>query len=422
MMENNSNWAGNYQYGAARWHYPETLAELQTLVKNSSKLRVLGSRHSFNNIADTAGDMVSLERLQREPLIDKSNQTVTVGAGTRYGQLCHYLHQEGYAIHNLASLPHISIAGACATATHGSGDRNGNLATAVAGLEMVTAAGDLVTLTRSENGPELAGTVVGLGAVGVITALTLDLVPAFEVRQYVYENVPFSQVEEHFEEIFASAYSVSLFTDWQGDSFNQLWLKHKTTAADSFEPIPELYGATAAAVHRHPITALSAENCTAQLGMPGSWYERLPHFRMEFTPSSGSELQSEYFVSREQAVAAFQAVRTLREQLGSLLMISEIRTIAADELWLSPCYQQACVGLHFTWEQNWAAVRELLPLLEAKLAPFQARPHWGKLFTMSAAQIAPLYPKLPDFQKLLNHFDPQGKFRNQFIENYIWGG
>lgn len=422
MMENNRNWAGNYQYSAARWHYPETLAELQTLVKNSSKLKVLGSRHSFNSIADTAGDLVSLERLQSEPVIDKANQTVTVAAGTRYGQLCHYLHQEGYAIHNLASLPHISVAGACATATHGSGDHNGNLATAVAGLEMVTAAGDLVTLTRSANNNELAGAVVGLGAVGIVTALTLDLVPTFEMRQYVYENVPFSQVEDHFEEIFASAYSVSLFTDWQGDSFNQLWVKHKTTAADNFEPTPELYGATAAAVHRHPITALSAENCTAQLGLPGSWYERLPHFRMEFTPSSGSELQSEYFVPRKQVVAAFQAVRTLSKQIGPLLMISEVRTIAADELWLSPCYQQASVGLHFTWEQNWAAVKELLPLLEAQLAPFQARPHWGKLFTMSAAQIAPLYSKLPDFQQLLNQFDPQGKFRNPYIDNYIWGG
>ncbi len=310
--------------------------------------------------------------------------------------------------------------GACTTATHGSGEKHGNLATAVSALEIVTANGEVINLTREHNGDKFHGAVVGLGGFGVVTKLTLDLLPAFDMRQYVYENLPLAQLEKHFDAIQASAYSVSLFTNWQDARINQIWLKQRVDDHATFTPEPKLFGATLAREDRHPIADISAINCTKQMGVVGPWYERLPHFRMDFTPSSGEELQSEYFVPRPHALAAIHAVAQLREHLASLLQICEVRTIAADQLWLSPCYQQACVALHFTWKKNWPEVQKLLPQLEARLAPFEARPHWGKLFTLSRAHLHALYKRMSDFQNLLHEFDPQGKFRNAFLDDYIF--
>lgn len=419
MLENPGNWAGNYTYSAARLHYPRTVEQVQELVAGCRKLRVLGSRHSFNGIADSAEDLISLERFDHGVAVDPERRVVTVAAGVRYGQLCGELHRAGYALRNMASLPHISIAGACATATHGSGDRNGNLATAVAAMELVTADGQVVALSR-EQGEQFCGAVVGLGGLGVVTKLMLDIVPAFEMRQDVYENLPTAQLEERFDEIVSSAYSVSLFTDWREARVNLAWFKRLVTDSAPAAPAPTLFGATPAPGHRHPIITLSAEPCTAQMGIPGPWYERLPHFRLENTPSSGEELQTEYFVPRRHALAAFRAIEQVREHVAPLLQISEVRTIAADDLWMSPCYKQACVGFHFTWYKNWDAVSQLLPLLEEQLAPFDARPHWGKLFTMAPARLQALYERLPDFRQLLRSYDPQGKFRNAFLDTYIF--
>jgi xylitol oxidase len=331
------------------------------------------------------------------------------------------LHAAGYALPNLASLPHISIAGACTTATHGSGDSNGNLATAVSALEIVTADGEITSFSREKDDDQFYGAVVGLGGLGVVTKITLEIEPAFEVRQNVYEKLSLAQLAAHFKEITARAYSVSLFTDWQNDTFTQVWLKQRVTA-DMDEALPAtLFGATAAPAPRHPIAAISPENCTEQMGIPGPWHERLPHFRMNFMPSSGAELQTEYFVPRHYAHDALSTLMQLSEQVAPLLQISEVRTVAADHFWLSPCYQQDCIAIHFTWQPQWTAVCQLLPLLEEKLAPFAARPHWGKLFTMSPARLAALYKKLPDFRQLLQQVDPQGKFRNTFLNSYIFG-
>lgn len=421
MLEKQHNWAGNYTYSAARLHYPETVAQVQALVRASHKLRVLGSRHSFNSIADSTEDLVSLERFDPVGVIDHERHTVTVAGGVRYGQLCEQLQREGYALPNMASLPHISIAGACATATHGSGDHNGSLATSVSALELVTADGEVVVLSRDQQPDQLQGAIVGLGGLGVVTHLTLDLLPSFQMRQNVYENLSLAQVEAHFDEIMASAYSVSLFTDWRSAMFNQVWLKRRVVEGSPFEADPEFFGATRALTPLHPIRGISAVTCTEQMGIPGAWYERLPHFRLEFTPSSGDELQSEYIVPREHAIAALQTIDRLRDVVTPLLQISEVRTIAADTLWMSPFYQQPCMAIHLTWQKNEPAVKQVLPIIEEALAAFNARPHWGKVFTMPAARVQTLYEKMPDFQRLLNTYDPQGKFRNAFLDTYIFG-
>jgi len=417
MTDAQRNWAGNYTYNAARLHRPTTIEQVQEIVSRCHKLRVLGSRHSFNGIADSAEDLISLEHLNQVISLDRENHTVTIEGGVRYGPLCEYLHSEGFALHNLASLPHISVAGACATATHGSGNQNGNLATAVVALEIVTANGDVITLSRDHHADQFQGAVVGLGGLGAVTKLTLNVEPTFEMRQTLYENLALPELKNHFDEITDSAYSVSLFTDWQNASFNQVWLKQRV--ADSSIETGDFFGATPALRDLHPIGALSAENCTEQMGIPGAWYERLPHFKMDFTPSSGEELQTEYLIPRQYAIAAIEAVNHIRGQITPLLQISEIRTVAADTLWMSPCYGQPCVALHFTWKMDWEAVRQLLPLLEEQLAPFQARPHWGKLFTMLPVWVQSLYERLPDFQDLLRQYDPQGKFRNVFLNKYI---
>jgi xylitol oxidase len=415
------NWAGNLEYSTENLYPANSLDQIREFVKKQSRLKVLGTRHCFNNIADSKYNFLSLKPMDKVVALDPGAHTVTVEAGMSYGQLCPYLDSKGFALHNLASLPHISIAGACSTATHGSGVKNGNLATAASALEIVTADGELIKLSRQNDGETFRGAVVGLGALGVIAKVTLDIQPTFMMRQYVYENLPLAQLKEHFDAIESSAYSVSLFTDWQKQRLNEVWIKSRVEAGHAFDATPEFFGAKLATRNLHPIAELSAENCTEQMGVPGPWYERLPHFRMGFTPSAGKELQSEYFVPREHALEAILAVERLRDQVTPHLMISEIRAIAADDLWMSPCYKQACITLHFTWKQDWPAVSKLLPVIEKELAPFNARPHWGKLFTTSPATLKSIYTKLPEFVQLSKKYDPQGKFRNEFLERNIFG-
>src|SRR5271166_6132004 len=414
------NWAGNLDHSTDRLYAATSLEQVRDYVKKESKLKVLCTRHCFNNIADSKDGFLSLKPMDAVIALDPAKRTVTVGAGITYGQLCPYLDSKGFALHNLASLPHLSVAGACSTATHGSGEKNGNLATAVSGLEMVTASGEVVNLSREGDRGEFPGAVVGLGAIGVITKLTLDIQPAFQMRQYVYENLPLSELKDHFDAIESSAYSVSLFTDWQNKRINEVWLKSREEAGQVFQATPEFFGAKLATRNLHPISELSAENCTEQMGVPGPWYERLPHFRMGFTPSAGKELQSEYFVPRKHAVEAILAIERLRDQVSPHLLITEIRTIAADNLWMSPCYEQPSVTIHFTWKQDWPAVSKLLPVIEKELAAFEARPHWGKLFAISPAELKSRYKRLPDFIQLSKKYDPHGKFRNAFLERNIF--
>jgi alditol oxidase len=415
-----TNWSGNYTYSTDRLHQPQTIEEVQQVVKRCSKLRALGARHSFNGIADSTENQISLAHLN-QIVLNREAHTVTVGAGVTYSQLAPYLDGQGYALHNLASLPQISIAGAIATATHGSGNKNGNLATAVSALEVVTADGGLLVLSRERDGERFQGAVVNLGAIGVVTKVTLDVQPAFQVAQVVYENLSIDQLEHHLDEIFASGYSVSLFTDWQNHRISQVWVKRRVESAGRPQFAPELLGAKLATRKLHPLPGHSAESCTEQLGIPGPWYERLPHFRINFTPSSGAELQSEYLIPRERGYEAILALEQLRDHVTPHLFITELRTIEADQLWMSTAYRRPSLGIHFTWKPEWPAVKSILPMIEAKLAPFDARPHWGKLFTMTASRIKPLYPEMSKYQGLLAHYDAHGKFRNRFIETNIYG-
>jgi xylitol oxidase len=419
-QEKLKNWSGNLTYSTNNVFYPETVSAVQAAVKKCTKLRGLGTRHCFNTIADSRYNLISSNKLSNILSLNTEKNTVTVEGGIKYGELAPYLDKKGFALHNLASLPHISVAGSIITATHGSGVKNGNLSTAVTGLEMVIADGTVVNLSKEKDPEQFDAAVVSLGALGFITQVTLAVQPAFSMRQQVFIKMPLAQVKDHFDEIVSAGYSVSLFTDWQSDSINEVWIKDKVNPEIEFKGIEEFYGAKAADKDLHPIIELSAENCTPQMGKPGPWYERLPHFKMGFTPSSGKELQSEYFIPRQHAVEAILAIQSLGNQIGPHLFITEIRTIAADKLWLSPCRNQDSVTIHFTWKQEWDAVRKLLPQIEKELAPFNPRPHWGKLFTMPAPVLESRYEKLADFKKLAAHYDPKGKFRNDFLNSTIY--
>ncbi len=418
--EHLKNWAGNLQYSTANVHYPATIEEVQDIVKKYKKLKALGSRHSFNTIADSDANQVSFEKMNRVLSLDAAANTVTIESGVKYGELAPYIHEKGYAVHNLASLPHITIAGAIATATHGSGINNGNLSTAVSAIEFINAAGDIITLSKKKDGEQFNGAVVALGALGVVTKLTLDLQPAFDMKQVVYRNLPMKELENNFNTIMSSGYSVSFFTDWKNKNINEVWIKSKVESNDT-AAAPELFGAKLATQNMHPIETESAENCTEQMGVAGPWYERMPHFKMGFKPSAGKELQSEYFVPIEHAYEAMMAMEKLHEKITPHLFISEIRTVSADDLWMSPCYKKTCVALHTTWKQETDAVMKLLPLIEEQLAPFNVKPHWAKLFAIAPSVLQSRHERLNDFKQLVNEYDAGGKFRNEFLQRNIHG-
>ena len=408
-MTNVTNWAGNVSFASAL-ERPRSVAEVQELVAGSEKVRVLGTGHSFNRIADSAGVLLTVADLPK--VVEVGERGVTVSAGLRYGEITAVLEQHGLALHNLGSLPHISVAGACSTGTHGSGDTNGPLADAVNSITFVDARGELVTLTRDD--ADFAGSVISLGALGVTVSLTLDVQPSYQVSQVVYDGLPVERLSTDFADVMGSAYSVSAFTDWV-DPDVMVWRKQR-----GHQPIePTWLGATVADGPRHPIKAMSADYATQQGGLPGPWNERLPHFRLEFTPSNGDELQSEYFVLRERAAEAFDVLRTLGNQFAPVIQVSEVRTIAADDLWLSPSQGRDTVALHFTWIQDEAAVRPIVANLEAALAPLDVRPHWGKVFAADAATLRERYPKVPDFIALAAKYDPAGKFRNPYLDTYL---
>jgi len=414
MTIDETNWAGNIAYRAARFHTPDTAEALQAIVAGAEKVRALGSRHCFNTIADTDGDLISMRRLNKLIAIDREAMTVTVEGGMTYGELGPELDAAGFALHNLASLPHITVVGGVATATHGSGNANGNLATAVAGVKLVTADGGTLELKRGD--ADFEGAVVNLGALGIVSEITLDILPAFDVRQNVYLDLPFATLIENFANIYESAYSVSCFTDWRGDLINQVWLKNRAEA-----PLPpaEFFGAKAAPGPVHPIPDIDPEPTTGQMGEVGRWHMRLPHFDLDFLPSVGAELQSEYFIARADAAAAIAALHAVQDGFSEHLMIAEIRTIAADTLWMSMNYQRDSVAFHFTFKRDWPNVQKALPVIEAALKPFGARPHWGKLFTMTPDEVQAGSPRIGDFRDLVRRTDPAGKFTNDFVKTYV---
>ena len=415
------NWAGNLAYRAASIEHPTSTDELRGVLARGGAVRMLGSRHCFSDIADTTGVMIALDRMPQHIEVSPQRDAVRVSSALRYGDLAPVLEAQGLALANLASLPHISVAGAVATGTHGSGDGTGSLASAVRALTVMTAAGDVVSLSRGDDGFD--GAVVSLGALGAVLDVTLDVEPSYRVAQHVFEHPSWDAILEDLDAVTSAGTSVSIFSTWRRtDAADQLWIKQRvaeTRAAShdraaAREALAARLGAEAAAGARHPILGVDPEACTEQQGVPGPWFQRLPHFRLEFTPSAGAELQSEYLVPRADAVAAIEAVRALADRIAPLLLVNEVRTVRADDLWLSSSYGTDAVGIHFTWKPDEHAVRALLPAIEAAL-PSSARPHWGKVFTLDGAEVRSRYPRADDFAALAAAYDPERRFVNDYL-------
>ncbi len=407
-------WSGTYEFGAERILTPRTVEEAQELVASSSRIRSLGTRHSFNDIADSDGELITLIDIAPEIVVD--GDTVTVTGGTRYGVLARELERHGRALHNMGSLPHISVAGATATGTHGSGVTNGSLSTAVRAIERIAPDGSLWTIRRGDPGFE--GAVVALGALGVATRVTFDTQSSYRMRQDVYLDLPWSTALDELEAVMAGGYSVSLFHNWVGDTIESVWVKTRLDDGDDQRMPSSYFGA-----HPSPSKELSPagghdDNTTQQGGVPGPWLERLPHFRLDATPSNGDEIQSEFFVERGSARDALLALRAFGEDIAPALLITELRTVKADDLWLSGAYQRETLAIHFTWKNQPDAVAALVPRIQQALAPFDARPHWGKVFDQSFP-VQQLYPRIDDFRALVLQHDPQRKFGNGYLERVV---
>ena len=409
------NWSGNYHYRATAVRHPTSRDELRRIVAAASSVHALGSRHSFTAIGD-ATELIALDRMDDQITIDREASTVTVPAATTYAELADTLNSAGLALANMASLPHISVGGAIATATHGSGERLGNLATSVTGLELVTSSGEVVAFQRGDR--DFDGLVVGLGALGVVTRVTLAVEPYYEASQLVYEEMEWDALFEHFDEIEAAGNSVSVFHRF-GERTEQVWVKRHAPAEDGPS---ELFGARAATAQRNPLAGADPVNATPQLGEVGPWSERLPHFRSGFTPSSGEEIQSEAFVARGDGIAAVRALRELADEIRPLLLVCELRAIAADSLWLSPQYGRDTIALHFTWRRDQRAVEQAVAKVESALKPLGVRSHWGKVTSLRAADLAPLYERLDDFRRLRDALDPRGAFANGWLRAHVLGG
>jgi len=414
------NWARNYSFKAARIHRPASIDAARRLVAAAPKIHAIGTRHSFNDIADSPGELVDLGGIDPDFTIDRERMTVTVGAGTPYSALASWLHGQGFALHNLASLPHISVGGAVATGTHGSGDRNAPLSSAVAGFDLVTHDGSLVHLARGDE--HFDGMVVGLGAFGVVTRVMLEIGPTFDMRQDAFVELPWDALLANFDAITSCAYSVSLLTKWSEATVERVWLKTRLGAP----PTDELPVAHLGLTPGPPYTAvLEGDEPAGRLnpfdGVPGPWSERLAHFRPDAIPGAEEQIQSEYMIARPKLAEAVAAIRSIADRIDPLLLVTEIRTMAADTLWLSPAYRQETIAIHFTWAKQPEPVDAITRELEALLIRMGARPHWGKLIHAGAATLAPLYPRFPDFRACAEHYDPLGKFRNTYLERHVFG-
>jgi xylitol oxidase len=403
-----TTWAGSYTFGAPRLVEATSVEQVQDAVRTrAGRVRALGTRHSFHDIADTDGTLVSVTGVDPAPVL--SGDTVTVGGGIRYGELALWLEERELALHNMGSLPHISVAGATATATHGSGNTLGTLSTAVRALEFVDASGEVRTVRAGD--PEWAGHVVHLGAIGIVTRITLSVEPTYSVRQDVYADLPWEELLGDLEGVTGSGYSVSVFTKWAEPVVGGVIRK---TRLDGGEPeLPEAWRGSRMSGQ---LAAIETAAWTQVGGVPGPWLHRIPHFRLEGTPSAGEEIQSEYFVARWDGPDALRAVRELGARIDEHLIITELRTIAADDLWLSGAYERDALAIHFTWLPHPDAVAALLPEIEAALAPFAARPHWGKWHRFDAARLAAVHPRIADSRALFERLDPEGVFANAHLE------
>ena len=410
------NWAGNLTFSAKEYIEVDSVSKLQSIVSKASGVKVLATGHSFNDIANTSQTQISIKNLSDEIEIDTINKVALVPAGMQYADVCRHLEKKGWALFNTASLGEITVAGSALTGSHGSGSNNPVLSDCVEGIEMVLASGDLFNISRSES-DEFPGFVVSLGALGVFTKLRLRIVESFSIKQFVYENISIQSIAENFDAVFDKAYSVSYFSNWKKISTGQIWMKFLDDSNLLQLPTQWLNGNIATA-KQHPVKVNDPSPCTDQMGISGKWLYRLPHFKLDSSPASGDEVQTEYLVDRSHVSEYMSELLSIGDEIADRVYAAEIRTIKSDDLWLSGAYGRQTVGFHFTWKKS-DSLATFLPKIEEILGKHDGRPHWGKLFSTSQEELSSRYPKYSSFEGLLKKYDPSKKFRNSFIDRYF---
>jgi len=410
------NWAGNLTFSGKEYIEVDSISRLQSVVSKASGVKVLGTGHSFSDIADTTQTQISIKNLSNEIEIDSIKKVALVPAGMQYADVCRYLEKRGWALFNTASLGEITVAGAILTGTHGSGSYNPILSDCVEGIEMVLASGEIFNLLR-EDSKEFSGFVVSLGALGVFTKLKLKIVESFSIKQFIYENIGMQSIAENFEAIFDKAYSVSYFSNWEKNTTGQIWMKFLDD--NNLAELPSVWlGGNIANANQHPVKTNDPSPCTDQMGVSGKWLYRLPHFKLDCSPASGDEVQTEYLVNRTYVREYIAGLSNIGDEIAARVYATEIRTIKSDDLWLSGAHGRQTVGFHFTWKKS-DSLHKFLPKVEEILGEHDGRPHWGKLFSTPRENLMGRYPKYSHFEELLKKYDPDKKFRNSFINRYF---
>lgn len=410
------NWAGNLTFSAKEYLEVNSISKLQSIVNKSTGVKVIAAGHSFNDIANTSHTHISLKNMSSQIEIDSNQKIALVPAGMSYADVCKFLEKYGWALSNTASLGEISMAGAILTATHGSGSENSILSECVVGIEMVLASGEIYAVDQDES-DEFQGLVVSLGGLGVLTKFKVRIVKSFSIKQYVYENIGLEALAQNFDLVFNKAYSVSYFSNWAKNSTGQVWMKFLDDGSPIDVPYLFLDGNLATS-NQHPVKANDPSSCTQQMGESGKWLYRLPHFKLGSSPASGDEVQTEYLVDRAHVREYISSLSLIGDEISDRVYATEIRAIKEDNLWLSPAYNRATIGFHFTWKKS-ESLQKFLQKIEEILGKHNGRPHWGKLFVTSRENLVGRYPKFSDFERILMKYDPNKKFRNSFIDRYF---
>ncbi|KAI1700234.1 d-arabinono-1,4-lactone oxidase domain-containing protein [Ditylenchus destructor] len=362
------NWGNNFRFSTQNIQYPTSVEEVQQIVRNANKLRVVGTRHSFSKIADSPNTMLSTLALKNIIGFDPTVPSITVQAGITYTDLNPFLPNYG------------------------------------------------------PNDPELKAIAVGLGAFGVITQVELEVEPTFNLTNYVFVNMPEQDIYDHFDEIENLGYSVQLFTDFSTPGvWDQVWVWVRSDENSNVGNMQNLYGATRT---HEQVTAIEALPPTylMEQGKEQPWYYGLVDYHLGLSGFDGAEIQSEYFMPYENAIPAIQAVSNFSDLIAPRVYTMLIRTIKGDDLWMSESFNETTVAIHFTWKPNMTAVMEVLPQIEQALLPYGARPHWGKVFAQGPETYLHRYPKLNQWKQLAETLDPTHKFRNKFLEDTVFTG
>jgi FAD/FMN-containing dehydrogenase len=383
-----TNWSGAITSRPVAFERPHDEAAIAAVVARAARegrvVRPLGSGHSSSGLCATDGVLVSLERWSGVESVDPTSGCVTVRAGSVLHDLGAGLLGHGLALENLGDIDRQTLAGALATGTHGTGRALGNLASRVRGLRLVTATGDVRTLDASQ--PELAGARVSLGALGVVSAVTLQALPAYRLHERV-RRISLAEVLATFASEAARHRHFECF----------YFPRHDFAEAKSLDP-----------------TVADPESVEGREGERIGWSaDILPSVReLKFH-------EMEYSVPEASGVACFGALAArLRERHSGVAWPLEIRTVAADDAWLSPAHGRAtcAISVHQDGRKPHA---EVFADLEPIFWEHGGRPHWGKWHRCDASRLAPLYPRWKDFVALREHFDPGERFLNEHLRGLL---